>query len=336
MIFYDNGSGYTVGFNQQDCDKFNRNWPASLVSGKGSFSFDKSGDLIDTTGAAADADEGGGWLEFSAECQEWGRRRVIDRAGKGKAGAAAEPVQPPAAEPPAQPQTLTTTAYVHAPRRPRLQAVAQTLRGRGLLRQAGLVEATVLRGDAVRPVQRVRASGWADMVAKWLWASSWADWVENLNSGEKSSWAPDDEPEVTDLPRMQGEISNLMPEVPSALLPIAQQFVQHMEKLNGGKSMDDLYAAAQEAADAPGNHDSLRDEDEFAFLCVMSCMGAGVNLHDIGAEKVIKKDYCLESFSFYADVRRLVDPDDIVDDAVPYDSLDFGKVQADDFMGAEF
>lgn len=71
MRYYFNGSGYTVGFNHRDSQEFSESWPCSSVEGKGSFSFEPCGDLVDTEGAAATGD-GSDWLAFSQDCKEYG------------------------------------------------------------------------------------------------------------------------------------------------------------------------------------------------------------------------------------------------------------------------
>lgn len=75
MRTYDNGSGYTVAYTESDAAYFSAQWPSSTVSGKGSFSYENNGDLIDATGTAAEND-GSDWLAFSEDCQKYGESRI--------------------------------------------------------------------------------------------------------------------------------------------------------------------------------------------------------------------------------------------------------------------
>lgn len=76
MRLHDNGSFFTVTFNQDDTRDFSDTWPCSTVRGKGSWQFQKSnGDLVDATGAAS-RNDGPDWLAFSQDCQQWGKRHL--------------------------------------------------------------------------------------------------------------------------------------------------------------------------------------------------------------------------------------------------------------------
>lgn len=76
MKLYNNGSFFTVSFNEDDAREFSYSWPCSTVRGKGSFQFQKSnGDLVDASGSALKGD-GSDWLAFSHDCQEWGNREL--------------------------------------------------------------------------------------------------------------------------------------------------------------------------------------------------------------------------------------------------------------------
>ena len=79
MRYYDNGSGFTVGYTSRDADNFSRRWPCSTVEGSGSFSFDARGNLVGVSGTARECD-GWDWVAFSQDCQAYGRSR---RAPKG-------------------------------------------------------------------------------------------------------------------------------------------------------------------------------------------------------------------------------------------------------------
>lgn len=76
MKLYNNGSLFTVSFNEDDTREFSYSWPCSTVRGKGSFQFEKrNGDLVDASGSALKGD-GPDWLAFSHDCQEWGNREL--------------------------------------------------------------------------------------------------------------------------------------------------------------------------------------------------------------------------------------------------------------------
>lgn len=76
MKLHDNGSLFTVSFNEDDTREFSYSWPCSTVCGKGSFQFEKrNGDLVDATGAALRGD-GSDWLAFSNDCKEWAQRAL--------------------------------------------------------------------------------------------------------------------------------------------------------------------------------------------------------------------------------------------------------------------
>ncbi len=77
MRTYDNGSGFTVCFNENDASDFSQLWPCSTVEGKGSFSFQENGDLIDASGAALHCD-GHDWSAFAEDCKKFG----FDHIGK--------------------------------------------------------------------------------------------------------------------------------------------------------------------------------------------------------------------------------------------------------------
>lgn len=81
MRYYFNGFGYTVGFSHQDSQEFSRAWPCSSVEGKGSFSFEPGGDLVDATGAALEGD-GQEWLAFGQDCQKYGEPKFKRDARK--------------------------------------------------------------------------------------------------------------------------------------------------------------------------------------------------------------------------------------------------------------
>ena len=71
MRYYFNGSGFTVGFNHQDSRNFSESWPCSSVEGKGSFSFEPCGDLVDAEGAALEG-SGDEWVAFREDCKAYG------------------------------------------------------------------------------------------------------------------------------------------------------------------------------------------------------------------------------------------------------------------------
>jgi len=66
----------TVFYGLTDCDEFNRGWPCSTVKGRGSWVFDKDGNLVDATGSASKG-AGEEWVAFSRDCQVWGWRRRL-------------------------------------------------------------------------------------------------------------------------------------------------------------------------------------------------------------------------------------------------------------------
>lgn len=74
MRYYNNGSGFTVGYSRADAEQFSRRWPCSTVRGSGSFAFDAGGNLVDATGSALKGD-GGDWLAFCEDCQQYGERK---------------------------------------------------------------------------------------------------------------------------------------------------------------------------------------------------------------------------------------------------------------------
>lgn len=73
MKFFDNGAGFTVSFSRKDSADFARRWPCSTVRGSGSFAFDRRGNLVDVSGAAARGD-GSDWVAFSQDCQRFGEQ----------------------------------------------------------------------------------------------------------------------------------------------------------------------------------------------------------------------------------------------------------------------
>lgn len=75
MRTYDNGSGFTVSYSDDDAANFAAQWPCSTVEGSGSFSFERNGDLIGATGTAEDHD-GSDWLAFSQDCQQYGEKKI--------------------------------------------------------------------------------------------------------------------------------------------------------------------------------------------------------------------------------------------------------------------
>jgi hypothetical protein len=79
MRTHDNGSGFTVGFNESDTEDFSDSWPCSAVRGKGYFSFDNNGDLVDIVaeyeGETINAD-GDDWVAFAKECQAYGEAHI--------------------------------------------------------------------------------------------------------------------------------------------------------------------------------------------------------------------------------------------------------------------
>lgn len=79
MRYYDNGSGFTVSYSRIDADNFRASWPCSTVTGRGSFSFEDNGDLVDASGTASTHD-GADWAAFSHDCQEYGEHQRANRA----------------------------------------------------------------------------------------------------------------------------------------------------------------------------------------------------------------------------------------------------------------
>ena len=71
MRTYIHGLETTVTFNYRDAAYFSSRWPCSTVMGRGSFTFDSIGDLVDTSDTAIYGD-GPDWLAFSQDCQRWG------------------------------------------------------------------------------------------------------------------------------------------------------------------------------------------------------------------------------------------------------------------------
>lgn len=84
--FY-NGTGFTVSYNDFDSDDFDTRWPGSTVCGKGSFSFDSSGDLRGSTGSAEDQN-GNDWAAFAEDCKKYGMphyKKRVKREARRKA-----------------------------------------------------------------------------------------------------------------------------------------------------------------------------------------------------------------------------------------------------------
>ena len=75
MKTYDNGSGFTVSYSEDDAERFSDSWPCSTVEELGSFTFENNGDLVGLTGTA-ERNDGDDWLAFSRDCQRYGETRI--------------------------------------------------------------------------------------------------------------------------------------------------------------------------------------------------------------------------------------------------------------------